>query len=218
MDTQHQAAYRFGYRLHHSAEGGAPAPYWLDVVLREKPTGEHFDPQEMHLPVTHEGEVFDQEITPHIPEKMAARAVAGPVELRDRFDEAVTFFTFGGDLKAHPEKGLTFCTLTSPAPIVHLDDELSSLSLLGVEGEAMLARRRAAWGGNRAAYEARLAKADPLLLYVALLKQLEARFEHFPPDAREEFQGFINYLHTSLRRLRRSPGWPVSVPAVEDLL
>jgi hypothetical protein len=218
MHPQHQAAHEFGYRLHTPVGGAASPLYELDVVLRKEATGAHFDPVEMHLPVTHEGDVFEREITPRIREKMDVRAVAGQIDLYDRFNEVVTFFTFGGDLHAHPEDGKTFCTLTSPAPIIHLYDEPFGGSLLGVEAEAMLARRRAAWGENRAAYRARLAKVDPFLLYAALLENLETRFERFPPDVREDVQDFINYLHATLRRLRRSPGWPASIPSIEDLL
>jgi hypothetical protein len=218
MHPRHQAAHEFGYKLHTPVEGGAPARYQLDVMLRREPTHAHFDPVEMHLPVTHEGDVFEREITSRIREKMDVRAVAGQVDLYDRYDEVVTFFTFGGDLHASPEDGRTLCTLTSPAPIIHLYDEPSPTSLLGVEGEAMLARRRAAWGEDRAAYRARLAKVDPFLLYAALLENLEARFKHFPQDAREDVQDIINYLHATLHRLHHSPGWPASVPTIEELL
>jgi hypothetical protein len=146
------------------------------------------------------------------------RAVAGQVDLHDRFDEVVTFFTFGGNLHASPEADLTFCTLTSPAPIIHLHAEPSTASLLGIESQVILARRRAAWGTNRATYKARLAKADPFVLYVAMIEHLEGCYDCFPPDAREDVQDFINYLHATLRRLRHSPDWPASVPSIEDLL
>jgi hypothetical protein len=218
MHPQHQTAHEFGYKLHTPAGEITPALYQLDVVLRKEATGAHFDPVEMHLLVTHEGDVFEREITPRIRDKMDVRAVAGQVDLYDRFNEVVTFFTFGGDLHASPEDGRTLCTLTSPAPIIHLYGELSSASLLGVEAEAMLARRRAAWGADRATYRERLAKVDPFLLYAALLENLEARFKQFPPDVREDAQDFINYLHATLHRLRRSPGWPASIPSIEDLL
>lgn len=219
MSTQHQAAGSFGYELHHPAEGDTTTPHRLDVTLRAKPTGEHYDPREMRLTVTDQGEIIEREITPRLSAKMTVRAVAGHVELRDRFDEAVTFFTFGGELSASPEKSLVVCTLTSPAPIIPLYHEPSSaMTMLGVEGEVMLARRRAAWGAKRAAFEARLAQADPFLLYAALLQHIEARFEHFPPDAREDVQDFINFLHRSLRQARRASDEPPSIPAIDDLL
>ena len=111
-----------------------------------------------------------------------------------------------------------------PAPILHLIlDEPTSLgrtipTILASEVEALLARRRAAWMPNLAAYQQRLAALDPITLYIGCLRSLAMRLEDFPPAWKSANIEFLNLLGSELIRLEEQAVGPHGLERLDELV
>lgn len=79
----------------------------------------------------------------------------------------------------------------------------------------MLARRHAAWAGKPLEYESRLAKIDPLQLYIASLHEIKNLCEHMP-------HGCNDVLHhatlDAIHALELEHRWPAYVHTLSELL
>src|SRR5262245_41126297 len=111
-----------GYLTHDLAYPHAPGCGVLDVVLRDAPSGQHFDPEKIILAIARpSGDIQHTVITSHsYTGSGPLRVCAGRVVLVDRLDKRVQFLTLGGVLKITHEDGHSLCQLRSGAPIIAL--------------------------------------------------------------------------------------------------
>lgn len=207
-----------GYALKHHAWPREQERYELFATLAAEPTGEHFDPEEISLPVAVEGAGVDRlNLYPHSLHHRTYRVAAGRVILRDRRDKKIGFFTYGGTLHVTTQADALACRLESPSPIIELTpDEEDPHVLLAIESEALLARRRAAHVHEEDAFGHRLATADPLVLFLAVLGKLTAHFDHLAQG--ETGERFAQFLHTEAARQHRRDDLPAQVPPLDEIL
>lgn len=207
-----------GYRYFPEAYAGAPGSPRLDIFLRAQPTGRHFDPVEARFLVA----------SAHGVEHLTVRRVwhgsddpicvcADRVILRDHRGKVEEAFTFGGELRIQPGDALTTCSLTSPAPILEIEMQDTLPTILAEEVEVLLARRRGEQLRHLAAYEQKLSRVDPAVLYAACLSELEAKHRHRDSAETHEFV-LAHFLRAEIARLRESGGWPSDEPALAALL
>ncbi len=153
----------------------------LIIRLRRTPTGRHFDPEQVLIPVyLTTGSGDPMRITHPWQGPEACPVSPGRVILRDRNGKTAEAFTFGGNLKITSGEAETICDLTSPAPILNITDSRSLAEFLAEEVEILLAGLYGAWGEQREALEERLAATDPQELYRACLNSLSEKLKHFP--------------------------------------
>lgn len=210
-----------GYTLYPPAYPGSPGHPRLDVVLRDRPTGLHFDPEKLSLLVaTSEHDIQHITIThPRYAESHQLQAVAGRMVLEDRVNKHVEFFTLGGPLIVSTEQSFTLCTLTSPAPIIELGLLRCVPEMLAEEIDALLARRRAFWEGHPREFDKRLIAAHPLVLYAACLVAFEENLRVAPHHQMDELTGHFSYfLRDEIEYLQATTGQDVSTLSVEHIL
>ena len=218
VPTERKAADEYpGYQV--SRVAASPPRYQLAVALRPAPTRQHYDPEELHAPVASDKATVDT-LSVHHPFACPGeyRVVLGRIRLRDRKDKAVSFFSFGGELNIQTSATRTYCALVSPAPIIELHASGSFMETLAFRVEALLARRRAAAGHCRGAFEERLVRLDPLMLYIACLVELERRAENLPCNIDQSLHTFYSRVRAALRELQDMPEYPTAVPELGELL
>lgn len=207
------------YPPEHPRNPGHPR---LDIFLRSEPTQEHFDPERVIVKVVSAyGGLEELRITHPWEGQRQHHVAAGRVIMQDRIGKEAESFCFGGKLTVQTEAGqeptLTTCVLTSPAPILALDGT-SAASLLATEVEVVLAERRAAWLQEPDELERRLAAADPLLLYHALLDELRSRFRHHLPSEDPAMQRFLHFVRVESQAIRERDHLPQNTPTLVELL
>ena len=172
----------WGYYLLPKSHPDSPGYTGLLVAIREKPTGEHFDPESMHLRIM-EADKDTSWATLRSKAFFSESMLVGPgqVSLRDRIDKRLTFFTFGGRLETASIPGETVYSLISFAPILNLNGSLESVAdQLAFETEAELAEQEARWGLNENGFLLKLTQIDPFELYLACLHSILQRFQQSP--------------------------------------
>lgn len=212
------------YRPQHPKALGSPR---LDIVIYDAPTKRYYDPNQVNLTIiSRRGTLQSLTVRHPWPCGREYRVAAGRVTLSDRESEKVQAFSFGGSLRIQSQLANTTCSLESPAPILRVgraDYPIIRLgrahdfeTLLAVEVEVELAKRRAARLPDLDVYENRLAAADPLTLYAACLRTLREKFEHFP--LREMHNDFADFLRSEMRTLHRAGLGPSRVIELDDLV
>lgn len=211
--------YDLGYTFFPARHPHDPGHPRLDIIIRPEPTGLHFDPERVQIPVVQQEENFENLLVTH-PWARAENLelFPGRVILRDRLNKVAEAFVFGGQVEINSDEEKTRLSLRSPAPILSLTIERSVAVLLAEEVEILLAERRAAWAGNLHEYEHRLARTDPLSLYHACLNSLREKFRHFPPAEDGQNQRFYHFLVVESRVIQETHHLPVSGDTVEELL
>lgn len=169
----------WGYYLLPKSHSESPGYTGLLVAIRETPTGEHFDPESIHLRIIEDNKGADWDtFRLKLLFQKSKHIGLGQVSLRDRIDKRVKFFTFGGFLEATSIPGETVYSLRSPAPILDLNESPESVAeQLAFETEAMIAEQKARWGSNERGFSQRLAQISPLELYLAVLHAILQRYE-----------------------------------------
>jgi hypothetical protein len=191
----------------------------LVIAIREKPTGQHFDPEMIHLHLCDAtGGMRGTTLSWHSPRPASDRVCLSRVILADRFDQRVEFLTFGGLLEMTPDRDKVVYTLRSPAPVLEiLGQEASIPDQLAFETESLLSREAARWGRDDRGFEQRLAKVEPMQLYVAVLHSLLQR--HKQIEAMEiVYPDLDDALLNEKRWLKARGLWPDKPPMPSDLL
>jgi hypothetical protein len=208
-----------GYFLLPSTTANSPGYPGLLVAIRAEPTGEHYDPEVLHVHLrTTDGlarwcDLARQPLL-HAPEQV----VLGRLSLRDRVDKRVDFFTFGGCLDITTTAKETIYTLTSPAPILELTGRRDEISdQLTTEVEALMAGYLARWGRNNDGLVRCLVQQEPLVLYVACLKSLYRQYQQVSLF-RQEYPQFYTMLRSERERLANENAWTHIQPDLEALL
>ncbi len=211
-------AEELGYCFLPAAESHDIGHAQLTVVIRPAPTEQHFDPEVAVCTVAAiGGDVATLRI--HHPWVLETpyRVCAGHIVLEDRKGKQVTAFTFGGTLHIDSDVHRTVCHFTSPAPILEHSRQRDTLEvLLGEEAEILFAERRAAARTHDDGFDHRLAKADPLHLYLACLAALRDKLDRWPAWEEPIHLEFKHFLRTTLDH--RSATDAIEIPALAELL
>jgi hypothetical protein len=214
----------FGYSFEPPAPAGYPVHRRLTVVLRPRPTERHYDPERAEWPVVSpHGELDRLTVFHPWPVSSEQRAALGRIILADRKGKAVEAFSFGGTLRITASDEQVVAVLESPAPILPLLPPQTVAEALVDEIEILLARRRAHWDSQpqphaAAAFEERLARAEPLALYQACLAALRAQLAATPAafhDAEHHLAGFVR---REIAALEQAGHWSLHPLSLEDLL
>jgi hypothetical protein len=191
----------------------------LVIAIRERPTGQRFDPEVIHLHLCDAaGGIRGATLSWQSPRPASDRVCPCRVILADRFDQRVEFFTFGGSMEMTQWPNELVYTLRSPAPVLEIrGQEDSTPDQLAFETEALLSREAARWGRDDRGFEQRLAQAEPLQLYIAVLHFLLLRHKQF--EAMEiVYPDLDDALFRERRWLRGQGLWPDNPPILLDLL
>jgi hypothetical protein len=193
----------WGYYLLPKSHDDSPGHSGLLVAIRKQPTGQHFDPQAMRLRLRDERGIARWRISDRVmPLQESAHVCPGHVILRDRHDKSVEFFTFGGSLEVTSGPGEFVYVLRSPAPILELTAHETIADLLADETESLMAEVEARWGQNEEGFNRRLAEADPIRFYAAVMQTILLHYERA--------QALEKAYHAFHEELLREKAWLVA--------
>lgn len=218
LDLSHEPD--LGYVFYPPETADHPGHPRLDVILQERPTYRHFDPQKVQYHVvTPQG--YTEQIHLYHPWRLARRyrVCAGRIIISDRRGKQVEAFAFGGQLQILSDAQHTVGGLTSPAPIFPLFTSHDLSMWVTAEAEIILARQKAHWDPNHPhAFEAHLAAADPFLLYASCLQAIQERCASLAYSSQGELahQG-VHFIHEEIARLKQEGSWPAPLPSPEQL-
>lgn len=208
---------KIGYVYHYPRLDNPTELFRLDIYISPIPSEMHFDVKSVHLFTRTQVESIERLSISHPWSfEQTVHVCAGLVEMEDFKGKKEEAFTFGGRLRIDTQEAFTTCTLVSSAPIM----EISGASLMGKlfveEVEILLAERQAEYTLVHD-YEKRLAKADPLQLYLASLETLIQKFETFP-NKDEVYARFLIYLHQQKHRMEAAGLLKGVIQPLSDLL
>jgi len=211
---------KLGYVFHQLKDVPLKENAQLEINVYTKPTGEHYDPQQVSFPVALGEHVEQIKVTHPWRGQKQYRVCAGRVRLLDWRGKVIEAATWGGQLNITPKNGLTYCSLTSPAPIIELVDETSSPEVrLTCEIEALLAKRRAEFCHDVKLFEKRLIAADPLMLFMVSVATIEEMFSQVPCSQRGlRYRAACEAVRQTIELLKKRGGWPTSLPSLTELL
>ncbi len=191
----------------------------LDISLFAEPTGADDDLAGVEFVVaTGQGEVEYLSVEHPWPWPGHYRAGADRVVMRTRHQETVEVFTWGGELVIRGDDSGTFCSLTSSAPIVDLDDMDSLEDHIATSFDAVLAGWRAQWQREDLTFEAALALTEPAVLYAVALTEMEKRVHLVPVNARDDRHWrFSQAIHQAIHQAQAEGSWPKLLPTLTDL-
>ena len=192
----------------------------LDVIIQEKPTYQHYDPQKVQYKVVSiQGTI--EHITIHHPWTSGARyqVCAGRIILHDRKAKRVEAFTFGGDLQILSDASHTVCGLVSTAPIFALCTTHDLPMWITAEVEILLAEQNAHWESTHPyAFEEHLATLDPFILYASCLEALRDRSaSHLYINEGELDKKGEHFVQAEIQRLQKTVAWPQTLPTLDEL-
>jgi hypothetical protein len=217
---QKTVADELGYLLHgrlHPSALGFPE---LTVNITSQPIGLHFDPEQAVFPVVDPLEQIEH-LTVFHPWHQAKtfRVCAGRIVLRDRRNETIEIYSFGGELEITVEKSHTKCLLRSPTPIFELGD-LDGMSVTFVSTlESLLARKRVSWDCDDAGYEHRLASVKPDMFFTAALAGVAGQLDYAMAEGRgDHLRDEAAEVDRAIKNMRTAGLWPPAPPTLDDLL
>jgi hypothetical protein len=213
----HQTAPDLGYIFHPHGSHFGDAP--LEVILRARPTGHHFDPEKIRLEVGAPRGVQMLDIHHLWRQGQEYFLCPGRIFITDRYQKCLEVFTFGGHLTIRPEADTTHCQFDSPAPILELTGTHTVPTLLANEVEILLAQRRAARNLRVVGeFDGLLVALEPLTFYASCLQAIQPRFAHYRHGGDPVIQHFKHLLHLEITRLHDAGLWPAEVAALEELI
>lgn len=208
----------YGYFFYPPENPDEPGHPRLDVILRQKPTGTHFDPVEVRYPVVRRTGILEHVRISHPWEGTTRyRVFPGQISAVSNKGKELEAFTYGGELEITSTPEQTVCVLRSPAPILHVMQKDERDWMLATETEILLAERRAAHPTDPTVFDERLASVDPLMIYHAVLLALRERFQRLP-QGMDETKRFIHFLQVENRQIHEQRGLPEGSARLEDLL
>jgi len=194
--------------------GTTPGPRLL-VALRDTPTLEHFDPEVVTFWEARASRGRAASIDRETPLPVARPYEWGRIQIDDRIPVSNQFLGFGGTLLADArDERETFLAFVSRAPIVRWAGHSQGVDPLADEIGSFFARLMVPIDFQEGA-EARIAEADPEVLYAAFLGHASVRL-HTGGPLRETFPDLARYVDRERRRLLADA--PASWHAGEALL
>jgi len=208
----------WGYYLLPQSHRDSPGYPGVLVVIRDQPTGKHFDPKTLYLPLQDEGVARWTKLRWSSPPTDSNHVCPGRVILSDRFDKRVEFFTFGGSLEATSGPGEMVYSLRSPAPVLELVAQQETIpDQLASETETLIAKIKARWELDDSGFNRRLAEVDPLQFYLATLQSILLQYKR-APTLEEVYHELRDALLREKEWLVAKDLWPANPPTLEDLL
>lgn len=191
----------------------------LDINIYEHPTGLHFDPHQVNLPVRDPNSGIVSLSLFHPTGQVQQNICVGRIAMINRTGKRMEAFSFGGVLETESRQDHSFCKVTSLAPILDLaglpDDETALIT----EIEGLLARQRADWQGNDYGFELRLAELSPQVLFLGLITDLRAQLHDIPAINRSDSYWELNSTMRKVLRFVDPDGEiPAGTPGLQELL
>lgn len=215
--TKFNGKSNMGYCYYHDED--TPGAYRLDININEVPSGKHFDPFVVYLPVKdNQNRVERLAIRHPWTFEKTYQACMGLVEMVDGKGGKEEAYTFGGSLVIDTQGTRTTCVLESPAPILEISAANPTRMMFIEEIEILIAQRKAALLKESRDYEVHLVNADPLDLYMACVKALVNKFENFSHKEDPNLLKFINLLHDEEKRLKDESYAFDLTPDLEEIL
>jgi hypothetical protein len=208
-----------GYRLLPKTHRDSPGGSGLLVALRKVPTGKHFDPKTMQIPLRDmHGMMKRRSLSLLSSGPDSDRVCPGHVRLSDRFDKRVEFFTFGGSLELISAPDAHVYALHSPAPVLELAaEEETVVDQLAAEVESLLAGAETHWEHDEHGFDRRMAEIEPLQFYMGTLHSLLGQYEHCH-SLEEIYHELCAMLRQERTWLSGQGLWPEEPYTLEDLL
>ncbi len=191
---------RLGFELRDGSQPGTtPGPRLL-VALRDAPTLQHFDPEEVTFWEVHLGRGRLVSLDRRRPLPCTQPFSWGRLQVADRIPETNQFLTFGGTLVADAaDAHQMFVAFVSKAPIVRWAGHSQGVDPLVDEIGAFFARLMVPIDFEPEA-EAHIAQADPEALYAVFLHDAANRFKP-GGHLRDEYPEVAAILSHETRRL-----------------
>jgi hypothetical protein len=209
-----------GYLFHGKQHPSGLGFLQLTANIYAEPTRQHFDPEQVTVPViTRQGEIDQTTIIHPWYRRRELRLSAGRIILRDRVNKTVQAFSFGGVMEIVVKDARTSCYLRSPAPIFELT-ELDGLSVMFISKvESLLAKERVTWDCNDMGFEHRLSGTDPETLFVAALAAVVRQIDQLPYEVRNgQYQRNTLALRKAIQNMQADGTWPSPPPSLDNLL
>ncbi len=209
----------WGYYLLPQSHPHCPGYTGLLVAMRKTPTEKHFDPESMRIQLVNPSGMPDWTVLNlQTPLSKSRRVYPGSLNLCDRLNQEETFFTFGGTLESLAVTGETIYSLRSAAPILWLTSNGDGLAdQLAAEFGHMLGELHARFGAKDEAFYRRVAKLDPLMLYIASLHSIFDEYEK-TASLRGSYPKLHTLLHEEQKWLEESDQWSHSPETLAELL
>ncbi len=218
------AAPEWGYVFYPGPSPKFSAHSQLDVNIGAVPTDQHYDPEQLVVPVIRQDGALQNTIIYHPWRgRHHLRVGCGRIVIRDRKNKTVEAYSLGGDLEISSLPNCTCCRLTSPVPLFRLgidngSPESVAASLVD-KFEALVAIRRVRWGTNDLAFQQRLTSIDPPVLYAAGLQSIRSDLEHVPSNRRgARFHQTVRAVDAAMDNARESGRWPAASPTLDELI
>jgi hypothetical protein len=149
------------------------------VALRDAPTLRHYDPEAVEYWVT-QGDrgvrrTLSRESRPPIDEDFSW----GLIRIVDRLHVTNEYLTFGGRLRADTVDGVVVAVFTSPAPLLRRGGHSQAVDP-GAESLGAYFSRFLLAVDYAPGFEARAARADPVVRYAAFVADAMARYRAGP--------------------------------------
>lgn len=186
-----------GFIFYPPKKADNPGHPQLDIILREKPTGRHIDPEQILVSTISKltGIEIIKILHPWTGEKQQ-KICAGRIIVFDFNGKQIEAFTFGGTLSIDSSPDITLCRITSPAPILDLKIETSVGAILTYEVEILLAEQQATLSDNPSHFEQWLTATDPLTLYNWVVRTLQEKFKECPSLESSTSPDFLTFIKT----------------------
>jgi hypothetical protein len=207
---------KIGYLYHFPSVDHPTDKFRLDIYISSIPTEQHFDV--LHVILNTESQYGGLErlkVTHPWEYQSPYRVCPGKVILEDRKDKKDEAFCFGGQLTVNVKKTLTECVLTSPAPILEINQNRPLQALFIMEVEMLLAEYRAEYP-DECDFEMHLCAADPFDLYTACLRKLIVSYSSKTYKENTHPQ-FLNYLHKEEYRLHLAGLFKDLAPSLDEI-
>jgi hypothetical protein len=192
---------RLGFELRDGAVAGTvPGPRLL-VGLRDAPTLEHFDPEEVTFWEVHLGRGRLTSLSRGTPMPLTRPFSWGRIQIADRVPVTNQFLSFGGTLLADAaDEHRVYAAFVSPAPIVRWAGHSQGVDPLADEIGVFFARLMVPIDFQTDA-ETRVGEAEPEALYAAFLHDAAVRFR-VGGRLREEYPDVAATLGHEANRLQ----------------
>lgn len=222
MDNDHA---ELGYIFHAFPAGASLGYAHLDVFLAAAGFDGGFAPSQLSLSAWEKnGGMTKLTLTVQWAGPEEIHAAPGIVTIHSHGGGKQAAYCFGGSLTCRRENGRLHCRLSSSAPILNIGEEGMDWSenvvlrvVDSIESEIAAARARHN-GEAEPAFEARLARTDPRLLYAVGLTLAQQSFARLPDLLRtEHYWDEYNILTRALHEAQDSPWWP-SQPTLAAVL
>lgn len=208
-----------GFYFHPSKDEFSLGCIKLDVNVYAKPTGDHFDPDQLSIPVIGiDGNGEELKITHPWRGLKNYKVSPGRIIISDRYEKKVEAYSFGGNLEISNYENHVNCSITSPAPIIPMINETNSNILFVSEFEAILAKLRANYDRD-SDFERDLSSIDPFVLYTAGLANVKDWLKEIPARYQDEnYTDTYQIIVNTIQLLKENGEWPAIVPLLEKLL